>query len=234
MTDFPDGSGQIRRPQRMSDGGAPVSGALAIVLAAVAVVVGFLILRSISDGGDSELEFGADTSGADDGTADGGTGGDETTSGGTTAPTLAPTTTTEPFVTQGASVIVANANSQGGSASSMTRELETGPGFIMEDPVNASSTVGDIDTSVVYHDPTNTAAEAVANSVARAIGGAEVIPLSGDPPTADGTLGGAGVLLMLGEDKANRTLDELNPATAGGGPAVTNPDVATDSSTPSG
>ena len=44
MTDVPDGSGQIpRRAPRVSDGSAPVSGALAIVLAVVAVVAGFLI-----------------------------------------------------------------------------------------------------------------------------------------------------------------------------------------------
>ncbi len=59
MTDGPDGSGQMpRRTPRVSDGGAPVSGALAIALAVVAVVAGFLILRSISDGGEQSLDFG--------------------------------------------------------------------------------------------------------------------------------------------------------------------------------
>ena len=54
MTDAPDASGQIpRRTSRVGDGSAPVSGALAIVLAVVAVVAGFLILRSISDGGEN-------------------------------------------------------------------------------------------------------------------------------------------------------------------------------------
>ncbi len=58
MTDVPDGSGQIpRRSPRVGDGGAPVSGALAIVLAVVAVVAGFLILRSISDGGNDSADF---------------------------------------------------------------------------------------------------------------------------------------------------------------------------------
>ena len=53
MTDGHDGSGQMpRRSTRVGDGGAPVTGALAIVLAVVAVVAGFLILRSISDGGE--------------------------------------------------------------------------------------------------------------------------------------------------------------------------------------
>ena len=49
MSDVADGSGPVpRRSPRSSDGGAPVSGALAIVLAVVAVVAGFFILRSIS------------------------------------------------------------------------------------------------------------------------------------------------------------------------------------------
>ena len=53
MSDVADGSGPVpRRTPRSADGGAPVSGALAIVLAVVAVVAGFLILRSISDDGD--------------------------------------------------------------------------------------------------------------------------------------------------------------------------------------
>ena len=40
MTDGPDGSGQIpRRTTRVGDGGAPVSGALAIILAATVPVL---------------------------------------------------------------------------------------------------------------------------------------------------------------------------------------------------
>ena len=75
MTDAPDGSGQIpRRSPRVGDGGAPVSGALAIVLAVVAVISGFLILRSISDDGNDSADFpepgnGSANVGGDDGDA---------------------------------------------------------------------------------------------------------------------------------------------------------------------
>jgi hypothetical protein len=227
MTDVPDGSGQIpRRAPRASDGGAPVSGALAIVLAVVAVVAGFLILRSISDGGNTQLDVAAG-----DGNAEPGDDRDDPDStdvtDGSAVPTLPTTTTVPPIVTDGASVLVANANGVGGSASSMSRALETGAGFTVVDPVNSSSTIGDIDESVIYFDPTNAAAQAVADSLSRVLGGVGTIaPLEGTPPTADGSLNGAGVLLMLGNDKAGKTLAELAPALASTPVVVTNPPVA--------
>lgn len=227
MTDGPDGSGQIpRRAPRASDGGAPVSGALAIVLAVVAVVAGFLILRSISDGGDTQLDFAGDSS-SDDAGADGDDPDTTDVTDGSAVPTLPTTTTEPPVVTAGASVIVANANGVGGSASSMSRALETGPGFTMVDPVNSSSTIGDIEETVIYFDPTVAAAQSVAESLSRVLGGVGTIaPMPDTPPTADGSLNGAGVLLMLGNDKAGQTLAELAPEVAATPVVVTNPPVA--------
>ena len=232
MSELPDGSGTVRRTPRVSDGGAPVSGALAIVLAVIAVLAGFFILRSISDNGDQEL--GAPTDEIDPG-GDGGDGPDSTGEAdpsATTTPvvTLPPTTTTPAIQTEGATVIVANANSQGGSAGAMTRELETGPRFLMEEPVNANASVGDLAESVIYFDVENPAAQGVANSLALALGGvSSVLPLPDIPLTADGDLGDADVLLMLGNDKANRTIAELNPEAASGGVSVvTNPPVVTE------
>lgn len=234
MTDYPDGSGPVRRTPRAGEGGAPVSGALAIVLAVIAVLAGFFILRSISDGGEQEL--GAPTGdGVDSGTTgDDGTdtddGTDDTATGSTTVTTVPPTTV-PPFITEGANVIVANANSQSGSAGAMTRALEAGPGFLMVDPTNANSSVGEIDATVIYFDTTNPAAQGVANSVAQALGGVEsVLPLPTDPLTQDGELRGATVLVMLGNDKANKTLEELNPASDGVSVA-TNPPVASEDTT---
>jgi hypothetical protein len=200
---------------------------LAIVLAVVAVVAGFLILRSISDGGDNQLDFVAgDGADADAAGADGDTDTTEVTDG-SAVPTLPTTTTEPPIVVTGASVIVANANGVGGSASAMSRALETGPGFTMVDPVNASSTIGDIEESVIYFVATNTAAQTVAESLSRTLGGVGTIaPMPETPPTADGTLGGADVLLMLGNDKAGKTLSELAPAVATTPVVVTNPPVA--------
>lgn len=233
MTDAPDGSGPVpRRGARVGDGGGPVSGALAMVLAAVALVAGFLILRSISDGGEQSLDLPGTGS-----TADPDAGGDDPdddpdASSSTTSPSDTTTTTEPPLVTTGASVIVANANGIGGSAGQMTRTLETGAGFTMVDPTDAASTVGTLETSVIYFDPNITGAEAVAESVNRVLGGdLEVTALQGTPPTDDGSLDGAGVLLMLGTDKANKTLEELNPSSA---PGVTNPPVAGETTTTAG
>ncbi len=233
MSDVPDGSGPIPRRARVSDGGAPVSGALAIVLAVVAVVAGFLILRSISDGGEQPLDFSGSAN--DSVGAAGADSNDDAGDPGTdsTVATLPTTTTEPPIVVAGASVLVANANGVSGSASSMTRALETGPGFTMVEPVNASQAVGDVDVSVIYFEPSITASQQVAESLGRVLGGvATIAAMPETPPTSDGSLNGAGVLLMLGNDKAGKTLAELAPDVASGGATVvTNPPVAGESTT---
>ncbi len=219
MSEAPDESGPIqRRPPRASDGGAPVSGALAIVLAVVAVVAGFLILKSISDG---ETSLGSTVPGVG--------GVDE--SGATTtidpltsaASTLAPATTLPPPVLIGASVLVANANGIGGSAAAMKNALEIA-GFTMVPPVDAAAGNEELAASVVYFDPAVATNQAVADSVARAVGGASVVPLEGLPPVEGSSMNGAGVLLMLGIDKANKSLADLNPTAAA--TTITNPPVA--------
>lgn len=229
MTDGPDGSGQIpRRTTRVGDGGAPVSGALAIILAVVAVVAGFLILRSISDGGETALDFqgsGSASNPANDDTA--GTTPEESIA------TLPTTTTLPPIVTEGASVVVANANSVGGSASSMSRALETTYGFTMVDPVNSSDAIGSLDESVIYFEPSVPASQDVANSLATVLGGVNTVaPMPDPPPTRDGNLNDADVLLMLGDDIAGKTLAELNPTANAPASPVTNPPIAGEATTP--
>ena len=231
MSDVPDGSGQVpRRTTRVGDGGAPVSGALAMILAAIALVAGFFILRSISDGGEQSLDLPGSGSSVDD-APDGGDGDGD---GGDATPTtlVAPesTTSTEPpLVVTGASVIVANANGLGGTAGGMSRTLEAA-GFQLVDPTDASSAIPVLETTVIYYAPDIAGSQEVANSVNRVMGGnLEVSPLQGTPPTQDGSMGGAGVLVMLGTDNANKTLEEMNPSQ----PAteVTNPPVAGDTTT---
>lgn len=109
-------------------------------------------------------------------------------------------------------MIVANASSVNGSAGQMTRALE-GAGYTMG--TTANSTEGTLDTTKIYFDPNNAAAEAVASSVGRSLGSGVAIAALPDPvPTDAGTMGDASVLVVLGVDKAGRSLEELNPAAA--------------------
>lgn len=225
--DAPDASGPMpRRVPRSGGNAAPVSGGLAMVLAAIAMVAGFFILRSISDGGEQSLDVpGVGDSGVD--TSGGANVADSTTTtvvgiGGTTTTT----TTVPPLVTTGASVIVANANGQTGTAKTMTEALELGPGFTMVEPTDKSASVTDLDLSVVYYVPSIAGAQPVAESLNTVLGGRlQVSPLQGTAPVADGDMRGAGVLLMLGRDLAGKTLDEI-AAQAGAAPTVTNPPVS--------
>jgi hypothetical protein len=208
-TDLPEGSGPgpVGRRPRAGDGGAPASGALAIVLAVVAVVAGFLILRSINDddGDAGESPIGTDAA-SDSGSAP--TVGSITTLPGTT------TTTEPPLVLDPAvSVVVANASNVNGSAAQMSRALEV-VGYTMGAATNKGASVGQLEASVIYFDPNVPNAENVAGSVARSLGGVDSIaPVATPAPTESGELGGAGVLVMLGVDKAGKTLDELTGAT---------------------
>ena len=233
MSDMTDASGQMpRRNPRVSDGGAPVSGALAIALALVAVIAGFFILRSITDDGEKTLDFPADEQTSSDG--DQAVQPENSDPGASSSvPSLVTEPTTPPIVTEGASVLVANANGTGGSAGSMRDALELGPGFTMAGAVDASSSVGQLPASVVYYVTDVPAAQQVAESLVTVLGGdiaAEPMPATG-PPTTSGGLDGAGVLLMLGTDKAGKTLAELNPETATGTPVVTSPPIAGNTTT---
>ncbi|HUF99852.1 MAG TPA: LytR C-terminal domain-containing protein [Ilumatobacter sp.] len=218
MSDGYDGSGQIpRRSPRVNDHAAPVSGVLAIVLAAVAVIAGFFILRSITDGGDGTV------GGLTDAGAEVGETGDS--SGATTtdpSATLAtPPATTQPsFVVAGATIVVANANGQGGSAGDFGTVLATAVGFTIADPpVNANASSDDLDTSAIFYDSANPVALDVANSLNQVMGGTiPVDPMPADgPPTVDGELSGGQVLLMLGTDFARSTAADLVLPLAGGG-----------------
>lgn len=218
MSDVSDGSGPIpRRTSRAAEGGAPVSGALAIGLAIVAVVAGFFTLRSISDDGKNQLDASEPTAGADGSagvTVPGGTTPDAGTGG---VPTLPPTPTPTTLVTTGASVIVSNANGTPGSAGTMSTALQ-GVGFLTVDPTNSDDTV---DVSAVYFAPDQAAAQQVATAVGVALGGLVPQPLPAEVPIQDGDMKGAGVLVMLGTDKVDFVVLPVNPTAAAAVPVAT-------------
>ena len=119
------------------------------------------------------------------------------------------TTTTVPMVFDGATVVVANGNIVGGSAGRMTDALGLA-GFTTGAAVNGSQKV---EESVVYYTAA-VGAQAVAETLALTLGGIGVEELPDAVPTEDGTLVGGQVLLLLGNNGADKPLSEL----AGGSP----------------
>jgi hypothetical protein len=127
------------------------------------------------------------------------------------------TTTTIPLVTEGATVLVANASGINGSAGRMTDAIAS-VGFSTAAATNSSDTVGQLSVSQIYYDADDAAAEAVATSLKAVLGGGEIelLELGVPAPTESGDVGDATVLLMMGNDISDKSLAELQ-----GGGAVT-------------
>ena len=159
-----------------------------------------------------------------------GGGDDDDEAGSTTLPTTPPVTQppliTDPpvtlatlppvetgplpvtYVTEGATVMVVNASRIDGGAGRMSERLAA-VGFQMVAPGNY--TLGKIDVTKIYFDPAQPAARAVADSLQAGLGGGaiEVLELPVPPPVDSGAVNGAGVLVAMGNDTADKTLDEL-------------------------
>lgn len=184
--------------------GSPMGSTAAIVIAVVAVVAGFLILRQIrddDDGASGVVDTGVTTTAA---------ATDTTEAPVTVATTAAPAApTTVAIVTEGAKVVVANASRVDGAAGVFTTALN-GEGFDMAQATNAGGSEAKLDVSKVYYDPTNAQALPVASSIAALMGNVEVAEIISPPPTGDGVLPeGVTVLVMLGSDKAAKTLAQM-------------------------
>lgn len=200
-----------REPTQRPGGrsGMSVSGTLSIIVAAVAVILGFLILRDINDTGDSS--------------GGGGGGGTVTTSslpGGpdNTEPDDAATTTTAPATLKPYTVLVANAAKVGGAAGALTTALKGAGVAVVEPGVNSSVTAAESTTTIFYL-PTY---EAEAADLARIMGVTATAAMPEPPPLESGkALGTAQLLVQLGTDKANQ------PLPAGTGGAATTTTVAT-------
>lgn len=181
---------------------------------AAAALVALLAIASCGGDDDEESSDSTTTTVAED---------DETPATVAESTTTTTTTTTAPeetatsieLVTEGATVVVANASIVGGSAGRMTDQLAT-VGFTTAEPTNATEKVLD---SVVHHTDDDGAQE-VAESVAEALGGVAVEPLPEEAPVEGGDLGDATVLLLLGDNQADRTLDELQGGGGGDGEAA--------------
>lgn len=196
------------RRARVGESGAPIGSALSIVLAVVAAVLGFFILRQISD------EGGTSVSSAD--TGDGGiqvpADDPEESPDGTSDDQT--TTTTEAPVEQnqfeGAMVVVANGAREGGLAGSLSDQLAMLGFQLPEENAAIDASGGDVvEQTTIYWRRRNDSAEAVAETVRRAFGDQSIAiePYSNDAPVASDQFNGA-VVVVVGADHVETTLQQ--------------------------
>ena len=132
-----------------------------------------------------------------------------TTSTSTTSTSSTTTTTTIPLVTAGAVVKVANASGVPRAAAALSTLL-SGLGFTLAEPVNAAGWEEQLDVTKVY---ARDESRAVAESVARMLGGVAIERMPTPAPIDGATvgLGEATVLVMLGADLAGQPLPAPAP-----------------------
>ncbi len=183
-----------RAASKVGNTGAPVGSTLSIIVAALAVIAGFLILKNISDDDES-------VSGVTPGTVASSPVDSAAVPSSLTENTLGSTTTVA-LITVGATVTVANASNIDGSARNFSAELAKKV-FTMGQPTNAAGADAELATSKVYFLP---GGEVVAASVAQVMGGVAVAPMPTPIPTSSGDMAGATVLVMLGKDLAGKPL----------------------------
>lgn len=205
-------SDQPRRSRDTGSSGSPMGSTAAIVIAIVAVVAGFLILRQIrsDDNGTTAVSTP-------------GTVATQTTEApvATLAPTLPAETTPTTIapVTEGATVVVANASTVNGAAGVLTTAL-TGKNFTMGKATNATAKQ---EVTTILYDASNANALPVATYLSSLMGNPVVSEVTSPAPIDGGLLPeGVHIIVMLGSDKANSTLEQMNaPTTTVAGGAVT-------------
>lgn len=184
-----------------TNGAAPMGSTVAIVVTAIAVILAFLILRKVNEGtSDTSSSKPENTSSQSTTTLD----GSQVTTGSTIA-----TTTTLNLVTTGTKVQVANASTQNGVAKQMSDVLAT-KGFSMAEAVSASVK---LPTSKVLYNADDPNAKLVADSLAALFGGIAVEAQGLPVPAGEGSWAeGSGVILLLGDDYAGKTLAQISGA----------------------
>lgn len=199
-TDQPEGTEPSRpgRAPRVGDSRSPVGSTLSIVLAVVAVVAGFLILRTLNDDDDGDGGLTGNTQPDDsspDATFDAGVGG------GTSSVAV---TTSVPPQRSGATIAVANASGVDRAAGTMSTALVGAQYQGVGDPGNGSG--ADIEQSIVYYLAGDAQAQAVAGTLARELGVAAPAVMPDTRPAEGGSTGTATVLVMLGSAQAGKPL----------------------------
>jgi hypothetical protein len=181
-------SQNARRPRRgPSSRGASLNSTMSIVVAAVAVLLGFLILRDIGGGDSGSLSTPSDEAPTE-----------------TIATDTVPDETVTPSTLQltAFKVQVANASKVSGSAGELTTQLQ-GRGFIVQPAVNSSEITPKQTATVVYF---IAGSEDAAALIATTLGGVPTAAMPDPIPTESGAVGEATVLIMLGTDIAGKPL----------------------------
>lgn len=179
-------SQEQRRPRREPvSRSSSINSTMSIVVAVVAVLLGFLILRDIRGGST---------------TAPAADGGETTTTVSDTVPVESSVPVTIPLTAF--KIQVANASKVSGSAGQLTTELQ-GRGYIVQPAVNSSEITPKQTATVVYYLP---GSEVQAAQVAAELGGVATAIMPAPIPTEGGKLGEASILILLGTDVAGKPL----------------------------
>jgi len=179
-------SQEQRRPRREPvSRSSSINSTMSIVIAVVAVLLGFLILRDIRGGST---------------TAPAADGGETTTTVNDTVPVESSVPVTIPLTAF--KIQVANASKVSGSAGQLTTELQ-GRGYIVQPAVNSSEITPKQTATVVYYLP---GSEGQAALVAAELGGVATAIMPAPIPTEGGKLGEASILILLGTDVAGKPL----------------------------
>lgn len=175
---------------------APNNVTFATVIAVVALLLGFFVLRNVSASSPST------------GGNNGGNGNGNGNSEESTTTTLDPTASSIPaLVLTSFKIQVANASGVAGSAGKLTTDLQA-MGYVVQTALNsAPGTPKRAKTGVFYGPGCNNAAQNVATTLSGTIGSTpEIGALPSPVPLETGTMREACVLIMLGTDLAGKTL----------------------------
>ena len=208
-----DPGGRRPRPAANTVSSPPMGSGVAILVTAVALILGFLILHKVNDTGTTT-------------TPGGGGGATTTVTTPDTGSTANTTATTEAGVFTGTMVQVANCSAQNGVARMMSSALGDA-GFTMAEPTTGTCDPKLTTSYVVYNEGTPGAID-VANTVAKTLGGLVVEP--GTVPLKVETAAwaeGSAVLLYLGNDLAGKTLDQIQGVAVTGITSTTVPTAST-------
>ncbi len=183
--------------RRSSSGATNINSTLSIIIAVLAVLLGFFILRDIRND-----QTGGSTLTVTEETID------------PTQTTLAEVPVETTLVKTAFKVQITNASGMSGTAGQLTTELQ-GRGYIVQQANNKSEITPKQTKTVVYY---LLGSEAGAAAIANELGGVGIAAMPAPIPTESGKLGEASVLVLLGSDIAGKPL--------GSGAAIVVPTVA--------